>query len=184
MKIRLLFCVITLCSAAFADQPQPVASPQPGAAPQPIIFTALCPHMSEITKDPQSGSWIAKTKAGSWRTYHSTFSTKLTQFIGAQWSGANVGQLFCVYASEQRYMMNGSLQIQRTSPQLLAFKTLTYQPTGGQWKRASRGIYNCNSLVRHQCKFKARSKPPEGDILQQVESFKSDKSNEVATPIN
>ncbi|OGT44946.1 MAG: hypothetical protein A3E82_01825 [Gammaproteobacteria bacterium RIFCSPHIGHO2_12_FULL_38_11] len=138
-------------------------------------INSLCPHPSQGVKsnDPAKLNWTAETKQGKWKSYDSSFATKLTGFTGAQWTGENVGQITCIYTSEQEFKMQGHTVLQKTLPVLLVFHILAFQPSGGKWKHVSRGVYNCYSTKRSDCFFKINMKPPVGNILQEAESLKS-----------
>ncbi|OGT42126.1 MAG: hypothetical protein A3F13_04115 [Gammaproteobacteria bacterium RIFCSPHIGHO2_12_FULL_40_19] len=153
---------ITGCSVAFADSAEP---------------SAFCPHKNDIQKNPVKGNWIAHTKAGDWKSYDMSFATNLTQFVGAQWSGANVGQLTCVYHSEQQFKMQGKPAVQPTLPVLLIFHTLTFQPAKGKWKHAARGIYNCYSTKQSDCPFKMNIKSSVGNVYQEAAALKYDNTD-------
>lgn len=142
---------------------------------------SFCPHRSALQKDPVKGNWTAQTKAGSWKSYDMSFATNITRFVGAQWSGANVGQLTCIYHSQQRFKIQGKPTIQPTLPVLLVFHTLTFQPTKGSWKHAARGIYNCYSTKQSDCPFKINIKPSVGNIYQEAESLKSNTTDNPET---
>jgi hypothetical protein len=109
------------------------------------------------------------------KSYDLSFATSLTRFVGAQWVGANVGQITCVYHSQQEFTMKGQATIQKTLPVLLVFHTLAFQPTNKNWKRASRGVYNCvpGKNGRSDCPFKINIKPKTGDVYQEAESLKT-----------
>lgn len=143
--------------------------------------SSFCPHKSEIQKNPIKGNWTAQTTSGSWKSYDMSFATNLTRFVGAQWTGANIGQLTCIYHSEQRFTMQGQPTVQHTLPVLLVFHTLTFQPTKGQWKHVARGVYNCYSTKQSDCPFKINIKPSVGNIYQEAESLKNDNTDNSAS---
>ena len=131
-----------------------------------------CPSISQIHKNPVKGNWIANLTTGSWKSFHMSFGTNLTQFIGAEWSGENVGKVACVYRSEQRFNLNGQSTIEPTLPVVLVFHTLVFAPTNGKWQHAQHGKRNCASYHRTDCPFKPNIAPSAGDIFQQAESLK------------
>ena len=143
---------------------------------------SFCPHISEIQKNPVKGNWMAQTKSGSWRSYDMSFATNITRFVGAQWNGANVGQLTCIYHSNQKFKIEGQPQVQHTLPVLLVFHTLTFQPSQGKWKHVAHGIYNCYSTKRSHCPFKINQKQSIGNIYQEAESLKDKPSNAIQPP--
>ena len=148
---------------------------------QPQNTALFCPHISDMKKSHRKGNWTAETKQGLWKSYGLSFATRITQFIGAQWVGANVGQVTCIYKSEQEFTMQGNAEIQPTIPVLLVFHTLVFQPTEGKWKYVKNGVYNCISTSKADCPFKMNVKPKMGDIYDEAESLKS-KSNSLQEP--
>ena len=154
------------------------------AAPtNPILF---CPHASQLQKNPKKGNWRAETAQGLWKSYGLSFATSITKFVGAQWVGENVGQVTCIYNSEQSFTNPGNNQteIQPTLPVLLVFHTLTFQPTAGKWKHVKRGVYNCYSLQQTDCPFKMNVKTSVGNLFQEAEEFKSENTNSTPQPIH
>src|SRR3990167_3136369 len=145
----------------------------------PILF---CPHMNQLEKNPVKGNWTAQTKEGLWKSYGLSFATRPTQFVGAQWDGENVGQMTCIYRSEQELMVNGQNTIQHTLSILMVYHALTFQPTTGKWKHVKRGIYNCYSTNRSDCPFKINIKPPSENIYKEAESLKSDADDNSLQP--
>ena len=141
----------------------------------PASSPSFCPHLSQIKKnpDPAKQNWTAETKQGEWKSYDASFATKLVKLMGAQWNGENLGQVTCVYKAVQQFNLQGQLTTQRAIPVLIVYHSLVFQPTGGKWKHSGHGIYNCYSHHRRDCPFVINIKPPEGDPLQQAESFQS-----------
>lgn len=139
-----------------------------------------CPSPSALKKNPNPAiaNWSAQTRAGFWKSYQQSFATRVTHFIGAQWNGVNVGQITCVYNSEQVFSENGAAAIQPTLPILLAFHTLTYQPTKGKWQYMKKQrVFNCYSNNRRDCPFQVRVKKQTGNIYQEAESLKNKSDN-------
>lgn len=152
---------------------------QNSASTQKTNPTIFCPSITQISKNPQQGNWVAKTKSGFWKSLHMSFATNLTQLIGAQWVGENLGQVACFYNSEQRFNLNGQPTVQTTPQVSLIFHTLVFDPMpNGKWKRVpkKRGIRNCVSTERYDCPFKAKPTQKIGDIYQEAESLKKNSS--------
>ena len=111
-KIMIASILTGLSISIFADPvsssgvvPSSVPVSSSGSQTSNALPTAFCPDISDIKSNPAKGNWVAKTKAGFWKSYHQSFATDLTQFVGAQWVGENLGQIFCVYQSEQRFTL-------------------------------------------------------------------------------
>lgn len=169
-KILLIGAVITaITTTTWADTQEP---------------DSFCPDFTALHKNPTKGNWTAETKDGKWKSFDMSFATNITKFIGAQWAGENVGQVTCIYDSEQQFTMQGQPTVQATLPVLLVFHTLTLQPTTGKWKHIKRGVYNCNSFSQKDCPFKINMKPSVGNILQEAESLKTTDDSQSLQPID
>lgn len=152
----------------------------PTATPNPFPGSPLvvCPQVSEVIKNTAKGNWTANTNAGFWQTYHSSFSNHLTRFYGAQWLGAKLGQLTCIYGSNQQFNMNGQQVIQKTFPVRLVYHALVHEPKNlAKWTHVKTGVFNCVSLQQSDCPFYVNVKPKEGDIYEEAEKLKSENSS-------
>ena len=138
--------------------------------------------ISQITKDPIKMNWHANTQDGYWKSYHSSFATNLTKFVGAQWVGENLGQIFCVYQSEQHYTLQAQTTVQPTLPVILVFHTITHVPSGGKWTHPKRGLRMCQSPKQEDCPFFVNLKPKIGNIYQEAESLKYQNSGTLPLP--
>ena len=153
-------------------------------APVKNAFLAYCPPVSAIKQNPVKRTWYAHTRAGFWKSYHLSFATDLTQYVGAQWVGENVGQIFCVYKSQQKYQLDGQPSVQETVPVVLVFGTLALAPKGGKWKNPSQGVFSCQNLKQKNCPFYVNKKPQSGNIFKEAEALKYQKSDTLSVPIN
>lgn len=127
----------------------------------PKTMTIYCPKPSNIKKNQVKLTWSADRN--TFRSYDISFSTRIEKFTGAQWNGASVGQITCIYQTLPK----------PTFPLLLIFHTLTFDPVGGAWSKDLGGYKNCNSFDRKQCGFKVRLKAEKENIYQEAESLKS-----------
>lgn len=126
----------------------------------PSTLALNCPPPSAIKKDPVKLTWSADRN--TFRSYDLSFATKVHQFVGAQWNGAEVGQITCIYKT-----------LPKTSfPLLLVFHTLTLNPEGGSWSKNLGGYKNCNALDIKKCPFKIRLKTKQENIYEEAESLK------------
>lgn len=187
MKRTLTIIILIIAVAAVVWHRQTQAQ---GAAPVLQATTTsgtepntLCPPIDQILKDPTEGNWTAKTKDGFWKSYSMSFATELTRFVGAQWVGANLGQLTCVYHSEEAFTMQGQQTIQRTLPVLLVYHSLVFQPSGANWTHTARGVYNCIPRNgRADCPFKTHIQPKTGDIYEEAASLKKNPDQPLQPP--
>lgn len=126
-----------------------------------------CPSAAALQLDPQKHVWSA---VGGWKSYDVSFVRNVTQFIGAQWTGVNIGQLTCVYAG----MPEGTFPIKLVSNHLFHFPykitvvedngngVITTRPS--KWLHPEGGYINCYSKLQLDC-------PLEPVVAEQQESF-------------
>src|SRR3990167_807466 len=100
---------------------------------------AYCPKYTVLVKD-EKGYWSAQSQGIVWKSADSSFATNIVGFLGAQWNGANVGHITCIYSSEQHYEQSGTPQIQETLPIFLSQEHIVLQPKGNAWKTITNGV--------------------------------------------
>jgi hypothetical protein len=134
-----------------------------GWASMALASTKLttCPLITQINKN-QMNHW--GTKDANFRSYTTSFANELAQFIGAQWQGATVGHVVCIYKTKGN----------DTFPVVLNFNQLVYEPIGlptanpTRWHAAhpNHQLYNCPSHHVGDCPFVVRSTPKATNIYQ------------------
>lgn len=114
----------------------------------------LCPPISIIKKNPVTLAWSTIDNRFASKT--TSFADSLTRFIGAQWTGVNVGQLTCLYRTSPAH----------TFPVILNFNTLVTTPTGPHWRAAEAGYINCISPNNDpsDCPFSTQRAPAKQDL--------------------
>jgi len=128
---------------------------------QPVTQNVLlCPPIAALKKNPDTQTWYT---SGGWKSFDISFVDKVTQFSGAQWKGANLGQIFCVYRGD----------LATEFPILLAYNVLAFTPKGGQWSDDLGGYLNCEAPNREDCPFIVRIKQESADIYKQAEELKT-----------
>lgn len=143
---------------------------------------ALCPPVDHLEKNNSKGTWFSNTTAGFWKSYQRSFATKVLKFLGAQWQGENIGQLTCIYSSEQINHVLGDNSTQPTLPVQLVFHSTAFVPSGGRWVHPKRGVRNCLSKNRNDCYFKPILQEKTGNIFKEAASFKQNQPSYVAPP--
>lgn len=120
-----------------------------------------CPKISQLKKNPSKMAWTAP---GGWKSSNASFANKLTKFLGAQWQGVNVGNIICLYQS------NNAM----TFPVLVRFNHLVYAPKGGKWGKNLGDYANCKSNHPSDCLFKPKpTKTKTANIYQELSKIKS-----------
>jgi hypothetical protein len=98
-----------------------------------------CPRLESLVQDSQM-KWGAP---GGWKSSDPSFVRSLTQFIGAQWSGVNVGEVLCLYIKSGR----------SDFPVTLRKQIIVLSPTGGGWSADKGGYKDCTSTDIRECAF-------------------------------
>jgi hypothetical protein len=131
---------------------------------------AHCPNISQIRYDPNTKRW----GVGNWLGSEVSFEKKLIAFRGAQWVGANVGTIICVYKGESKVGF----------PVTLQNSTLVPMPKGSNWGKYQRGRKNCPPYVTESpisvqdCSFYVPKDAPEEDVYEVIRSLKKRKPNQ------
>ena len=168
MYIRIL--IVSACSFIYAwdlfsSSPPPRARAAPPITqhkgPPPICLSNeqkqkqnryTCPKVNELY---QKGlRW--RTDSG-WKSYQESFSSNISHFMGAQWKGVGVGNIYCIYQPEDPT----EFPIQVTISQLIS------RPDTARWDDApSRDVLNCISQTNDpcECQFSYYVEEETGDI--------------------
>ena len=139
-------------------QPQPALPPTEAT---PATITVYCPDAASLVKDPKKLTWA--TPDNQWQSFDISFEKKLTQFIGAQWHGVGLGQIFCLYRGEDK----------DSFPVLLAFHALALVPRSDSWGTDMGGYRNCTTDKQSECGFEVRTRPQQVDIYDQALKLKT-----------
>ncbi len=112
-KLSLIsFIVLLLLATESITDPATLVSPVPKGY-------LTCPEINKLQKDPNKMIWSAKH---GWKSYLPSFASYLNKFLGAQWQGVNVGNITCLYQSDEKM----------TFPVSLEYNLLVYMPVGGK----------------------------------------------------
>lgn len=127
-------------------------------------LTRYCPAIKDIYKS-DSNHW--GTSGGNFRSFETSLAKKLDQFIGAQWQGANLGYVTCVYKPDNPNLFYVTLM----------YNELTYQPVtkNTSWVQSKKGGWlNCNATDQSNCPFTIRPKQKTQDIYKEAEQLKEE----------
>jgi hypothetical protein len=127
-------------------------------------LTRYCPAIKNIYKSA-SNHW--GTKDGTFRNFQTSLANKLDKFIGAQWQGANLGYVTCVYTPDNPNLFYVTL----------LYNELTLQPstTNTSWTLDKKGgWFNCNAEKASDCPFTIRPEQKKGNIYQEAEHLKEE----------
>ena len=146
MRHLILLLSLTCCVTLFAQ------------TRQTINDEMLCPQKEELIKDSDTQYW--GTKEHHWRTHTMSFSNEITRFLGAQWNGANIGTIYCLYKGSEL-----------TFPIKLEFDTLAYSPNGGKWSKDLGQFKNCIASDQTDCPFIPMKPNTQKTLYEELDSL-------------
>jgi hypothetical protein len=136
-----------------------------------------CPSAAQLKLDPQKHVWSA---VGGWKSYDVSFVQNVTQFIGAQWTGVNIGQLTCLYVG----LPEGTFPIKLVSNHLFHFPyritikesnangVITSTPS--KWLHPASGYINCYSKSQLDCPLEPVVAKQQGNFYDEALQLKKD----------
>jgi hypothetical protein len=128
--------------------------------------TIACPSVQNLYKIKSTMNWKAN---GGWLSHQQSFTTKVSHFLGAQWRGANVGNIYCLYQGSNNLTFMIHLQ----------YNKLAFLPSGGKWGKNTHGYQNCISHQQSDCYFKPMIKQSTKNIYDIADHLKSGSPQEV-----
>lgn len=123
-----------------------------------------CPPIENLVQDENTLHWGADQ--GHWRSYSISFAHEIKRFLGAQWNGANLGTVYCLYQGNPT-----------TFTIKLQFDTLSYSPSGGKWSKDLGQFKNCISEDQADCPFVPLQKEAPKTLYQQLDDLKPKREN-------
>lgn len=124
-------------------------------------ITLQCPAPSALTLDTKTLLW--STTDGDYKSYAPSFSKHATSYIGSQWQGVNVGNLFCLYRGDE---LTFTISLQHYA--------LIQEPHTGKWGPNVNGIRNCHATQPEECPFSPVTAKKPHDVNQELEQLKVD----------
>lgn len=123
---------------------------------EPIILT--CPAPESLIKDSQTLFWSAEEE--HWQTHTMSFADEITIFLGAQWNGASLGTVYCLYQGKPTTFI---VQME--------FDTLVYPPSGDKWSNDSEQVKNCVSSDPAECPFQPKIKKQNKSLYEELDDL-------------
>lgn len=135
----------------------------------------LCPAPSELVLNKKDSTWSAHS---GWEPQSPSFVTKVTTFLGAQWSGVQIGKISCIYSGLPK----------GTFPIAISYSKLTYDPTTSMpkkysvgWNSRKKNVLFCYAHDRKTCPILLALRKQEGsdmDIAQGLRDQALQQQNE------
>ncbi len=157
-----------------------------------------CPSPKQLSRNPNTKIWSAP---GGWKSEPYTFVETLDKFIGARWQGVNVGNLACIYESNQQLSFPVILRYYTIVPlpeRQFMISTPSKQPVAvnavqmnkrqnnhplwlikTKWSQNLGGFANCYSHNPLDCVFKDPKTTKSGNIYQEVSDLKNQSTTSI-----
>ena len=129
-------------------------------------MTLYCPAVDQLKLDKEKNRWKAD---GGWKSYQPSFGHKVSNFIGAQWNGVQLGNVICIYQAKDKY----TFAIQ------LMYNKVVVQPEGRNWNQVKSNIFNCYSTQQKDCAFSPLIAPRKQNTLKEAQDLKYKPSDKV-----
>ncbi len=155
MRLLISLTLFILCSSSLA-----------ATSTQLPAGTITCPSVQKLYKDRKNMNWEAH---GGWLSHQQSFADKVSRFLGAQWQGANVGSVYCLYQGDNRLTFMIHLQ----------YNKLAFTPSGGKWQKKKHGYQNCISEKQSDCYFKPMTQQSNKNVYQVADQLKGGSPQEL-----
>lgn len=130
--------------------------------------TGKVEYCPEVTQLVRKGLWWGAS--GSWRSYSTSLVKEVSNFVGAQWVGINVGVIICIYKGQNA--TDFPVTVQRS--------IIVPMPTSQGWIRELQsGRMDCYSNQVTDCPFvvPVHTQQSIQQVYQDLQSFKKNNSN-------
>lgn len=152
----IIFSCIALLSLSFGSLAAPTTP-----APQSQAFeykTFYCPAPNKLQK-----TGLIWKAPGGWISYSESFVDHITQFIGAQWIGVEVGKIICLYRGDKEFTFPVALE----QNDLLIEKPVV--KPGSFWRQLDKtGYMECRSADINNCDFVVKVYKPIENVYDQL----------------
>lgn len=164
MNYRIILSLLFLCGFSASNFASNTTTSAPDAESPPAIpgiayVKQYCPAAEALTLS-QDLWWTAP---GDWKSDSQSFVAEIDRFIGAQWSGINIGKVICLYTGKGK----------ANFPVALIRESLVPEPTGNLWSPNIQGQRNCQTNDVTDCPFLTETAKKTGqDVYKELEKFK------------
>ncbi|MDR1057879.1 MAG: T4SS-associated protein EirA [Coxiellaceae bacterium] len=145
----------------FASNVSTIANVASGASSEDTSLQQeikFCPKKEDLIKDDTK--WVTLDR--KWATYTPSSATKIINFIGVQWKGIKVGQVLCLYKTDEAVPF--PLALEQTRSQLVL------EPKGRGWGPLT-GKNNtkfCSSANIFDCPFSIERVKDISNIYEEI----------------
>jgi hypothetical protein len=117
----------------------------------------FCPQAEVLIKEKEF--WI--TQDNKWKNYTPSTATRVTSFLGAQWSGIKIGKIICLYQTNEA--VGFPLAVEQMSSQAIL------EPSGDGWSALTGNRRFCKSASIADCSFLPEPQRDTSNIYKDIE---------------
>tara|TARA_X000000950_G_C13619770_1_gene538897 strand:- start:17 stop:502 length:486 start_codon:yes stop_codon:yes gene_type:complete len=134
---NLVNCIILLTGIAVADETLPATDSVDASK-----TSVYCPLTKDLVKDSVSGKWSAP---GGWYSQAYSFAKKVDNYLGAAYTGKDIGRIDCYYSSIE----TGDVRI------VLKNTVLVTLPAVDSWQPSpkAKDVKVCQANAANGCPF-------------------------------
>ena len=144
----------TTAVAATADN---AAKPKSTIAAKTGVAQQFCPQSDALIKHEEF--WT--TLDNKWKNYTPSTASKVTSFLGAQWSGIKVGKIICLYQTNEA--VGFPLAVEQMSGQAIL------EPNGNGWSSLTGNRRFCKSASTADCPFSPEAQREIFNVYKDIE---------------
>jgi len=150
----LIWTVEDACSATITPILKSARSQSTTAIPNGFEIQ-YCPEKEKLVKTGMI--WTAEDK---WRNHDESFAEKISTFLGAQWTGINLGTVICIYGDQAVVDFPVALEP--------IYVMLALEPQNGNWSVNIKGYRFCHSTNTQDCGFMVQQPKKQGPLYDDI----------------
>lgn len=114
-----------------------------------------CPEKEKLVKTNMI--WTAEDK---WKSHDESFAEKISEFLGAQWTGINLGTILCIYGDQAVVDFPVALEP--------IYVMLALEPQNDNWSVNIKGYRFCHSTNTQDCGFMVQQPKKQGPLYDDI----------------
>lgn len=114
-----------------------------------------CPEKEKLVKTDMI--WTAEDK---WKSHDESFAEKISTFLGAQWTGINLGTIICIYGDKDVVDFPIALES--------IYVMLVLEPQNDNWSANIKGYRFCHSTNTQDCGFMVQQPKKQGPLYDDI----------------
>lgn len=150
VKTSLMFVLLILWTAGSATS----STTPPKTTPDGFKMQ-YCPEKEKLVKTGMI--WTAEDK---WKSHDESFAEKISEFLGAQWTGINLGTIICIYGDQAVVDFPIALEP--------IYVMSALEPQGDNWSVNVKGYRFCHSTNTQDCGFMVQQPKTQGPLYDDI----------------